>query len=364
MWQMYDSFNCWWDGHGAEEVDLPRGSYVPGVNTRAACLASCIDVPNWGCEGVLWSKAEHRCFRKTNLTYANCGHDTAFELHARTDTRFIAHPPPPYSSKVSPATCDALLSDPSGMLKQMWNRVGWRQLHDEEPCWGWDDPDKFFDDVISGANCHSNWYEGSIGWQDFNSDAPGVLGFDDAIGGYCGSLPFGRRLEEGQNMTDSMFRWMEEATDAEEIHRRRKLGDAARTCVDRSRNILMLFGNNVHNTGAGYNSCRNLEWQVCAAMGRLPGQQTPTIIFAQAPSSLDAEGDRPLARCGGYSPQGCGRHAYSNDDIYFLEICMFSKICANNWELFNINPGDWFHCQISEEGFREMQGFLRSPLST
>ena len=120
---------------------------------------------------MLWAKETHRCYRKTNLTYANCGHDPAFELHARTDTRFIAHPPPPYSSKLSPATCDVLLSDPAGMLKQMWNRVGWRQLRDEEPCWGWDDPDKFFDDVISGATCQSNWYEGSIGWQQFHSDA-------------------------------------------------------------------------------------------------------------------------------------------------------------------------------------------------
>ena len=41
---------------------------------------------------------------------------------------------------------------------------------------------------------------------------------------------------------------------------------------------------------------------------------------------------------------------------------MFSKICANNWELFQINPGDWFHCQISEDGFRELQAYLVSPL--
>ena len=42
---------------------------------------------------------------------------------------------------------------------------------------------------------------------------------------------------------------------------------------------------------------------------------------------------------------------------------MFSKICANNWGLFQINPGDWFHCQISPEGFRELQAYLVSPLA-
>lgn len=97
-------------------------------------------------------------------------------------------------------------------------------------------------------------------------------------------------------------------------------------------------------------------------MGKLPGQMTQTIIFAQAPKSLDASGPRPLAHCGGYSPQGCGRHAYSNDDIYFLEICMYSKICANNWELFQVEAGENFRCQISETGFRELQRYLLSPL--
>ena len=363
MWQLYENFNCWWDGHGAYEVDSPQGSFVPGIQTLDACLAACVDVPDWGCEGVLWQRENRHCYRKTNLTYAECQHDNNFDLHARTDIRFIAKPPPPYSSKLSPPTCDALLSDSAGMLKQMWNRIGWRQLHDEEPCWGWEDPNAFFDNVISGTNCNSNWYEGSIGWQRFHSDAPGVLGFDDSIGGYCGGLPYGRRLAEGMNESDAIGQYIDEGQTVDERSRRRRLQNAARSCVDKSRNILMIFGDNVHGTGAGYNSCRNLEWQTCAAMGKLPGQQTATIIFAKAPNSLDAAGGRPLGRCGGYSPQGCGRQAYSNDDIYFLEVCMFSKICANNWELFQLGPGDWFHCQISETGFRELQSYLLAPLA-
>ena len=197
----------------------------------------------------------------------------------------------------------------------------------------------YFDNVINGGSCASNWYEGCGTVHGdkihFDQDAPGVLGFDDSIAWYCGSQQGGRRLDEedekrlpeavaaiagrlgskANNESVAATQWIEEAPTEHERHHRRRLGEAARACVQANRNILMLFGGNVHNTGAGYNSCRNLEWQVCAALGRLPGQRTPTIIFARAPNSLDAEGERPLAHCGGYSPQGCGPYSYSNDDM-------------------------------------------------
>ena len=364
LWQSYSGHNCWWNGHGSEEVDKPDGSAVPTVKTLDACFAACIEVPNWGCEGVIFDKKGERCYRKVNITPSKCSRDDGMDLHVRTDVVFRS-PPPPWSSRLSPDTCDALLSDKNGMLKQMWNKWGWAQLHDEEPCWGWGGDDAFFNNAISGATCNSNWYEGSIGWQKYHGDTPGVLGFDDSIGSYCGGL---RRLEASDNMevddsglpagSDGQYKNLSSYNAA---HRRR-LDNAAQRCVQGGRNILMLFGSNVHNTGAGYNSCRNLEWQLCAAMGMLPGQQSPTIIFAKAPSELDYLGNRPLGRCGGYSPNGCGKHAYSNDDIYFLEICMFSKICENNFDLFTLGAGEWFHCQVSQKGFRELQAYLTSPL--
>jgi len=56
----------------------------------------------------------------------------------------------------------------------------------------------------------------------------------------------------------------------------------------------------------------------CAAMGRLPGQRSPTVIFATAPSEMDTtrkakDGGRPLGHCGGYNPAGCWAGAYAND---------------------------------------------------
>ena len=211
------------------------------------------------------------------------------------------------------------------------------------------------------------------GRASFAYDAPGVLGFDSDIDWYCqnggNSMPDRgrRRLSvRASNATEAEAQAAEEA-EAE------AMGDGLRasnvtsrgsrrldawSCMQASRNILNLFGNNVHNTVAGYNSCRNLEWQVCAAKGMLPGQQSPTIIFATAPRALAVDGARPLGKCGGYHPRGCGYWAYANDDIFFLEACIYAKICANAEELFRLRPAQRFTCQVTEAGFRELQELL------
>lgn len=258
----------------------------------------------------------------------------------------------------------------------MWNRLGWRTLRHSQggPCWGDDGAaSRFWDEAIKGTHCSEDWYEGSIGTPShYDADSPGLLGFDNSIDWFCGELArgrhpgfdgdvIGRRLggtgtggvrgEGNMSAHERASQW--NAT------RRRRL-DSARVCTRNSVNILMLFASNVHRTGAGYNSCRNLEWQICAARGMLPGQQSPSVLFAQEPGSLDVSGDRPLGHCGGYSPQGCGRQSYSNDDIYFLEVCVYSMICHNSDELFAMKVGHRFHCRINEEGFRRMQRYLTS----
>ena len=193
-------------------------------------------------------------------------------------------------------------------------------------------------------------HNGSTHDEFTGGDAVAVLGFDDAIEGYCKSIV---RQQGGRH---------DRATPAAQGDGRR-MQEYAHDCVLASRNILLLFGDNVHNTGAGYNSCRNFEWQMCAAMGRLPGQRSPTIIFAKAPSELDIStpkrsGGRPLEKCGGYSPAGCWAGAYANDDIYFLETCLYSMVCANNDELFRVKEREPFHCRVSEAGLRRLQAYL------
>ena len=237
----------------------------------------------------------------------------------------------------------------------MWARDGWTLLRrgNAEPCWGsYDNGRRFWDGVLRGDSCNSNWYEGSIGWQSYDGDYPGVLGFDNEIASYCGRLSgaWGRRRRLDANAS---------IDDNKNYSRRRldSLGDA-RNCIASHHNILMLFGGNVHNTGAGYNSCRNLEWQMCAAMGKLPGQTTPTVIFAKAPKELDTTRHRPLGRCGGWAPKGCPPQGYSNDDIYFLEVCAYSMACKNNRELFTVNAEEPFHCEVDETGFKRMRDYL------
>ena len=58
------------------------------------------------------------------------------------------------------------------------------------------------------------------------------------------------------------------------------------------------------------------------------------------------------------SPQGCPPHAYSNDDIFFLEVCVYALICRNHDELFRVQAEAWFHCEVSDAGWRQLQRYL------
>ena len=61
------------------------------------------------------------------------------------------------------------------------------------------------------------------------------------------------------------------------------------------------------------------EWQVCAARGRLPGQDLSTIKFAYRPGDLKVNsGPHPLGSCNSYAPNGCGDFGYGSGDIFYL----------------------------------------------
>ena len=142
----------------------------------------------------------------------------------------------------------------------------------------------YFLNTQLGASCNSNWYEGNgggydeniLGRADFNlgskvgqwfpGAAPALLGFDESIESYC--------WDHGGR------------------------GSHAMACIRAGFNILSLYGERVP-----YNICRNLEWQVCAAKGLLPGQGGRTIIFGKRPGDLDPsrKGGKPLGTCGGWS---------------------------------------------------------------
>jgi len=64
-------------------------------------------------------------------------------------------------------------------------------------------------------------------------------------------------------------------------------------------------------------------------------------------------------RCSGYSNGRCDRNrGFANDDIFPLEACLFSQVCANRDELFRLNAGEPFVCDIDIPGFRHLEQML------
>ena len=111
------------------------------------------------------------------------------------------------------------------------------QLHGGEPCWGRNDGGRsYFENVLMGTSCDNNWYEGFMGWQEWNGDAPAVLGFDSSIDGYCRGLQGRRRrLARGNATTGNAA----DGDDATTMSNRRRRLNAAWLCHEVNRNILV-----------------------------------------------------------------------------------------------------------------------------
>lgn len=208
---------------------------------------------------------------------------------------------------------------------------GWACWGDRQQGW------KYFDDTWWGRPCERNWYTGNGGqlgepnggpahkwvWPHFTKrQAPALLGFDESIDNYCA-----RHGGQGQH---------------------------AVACVQANVNILSLYGNRIP-----YNICRNVEWQVCAAKGTLPGQGGRTMRFAYAPKNLEPEsGSKPIGTCEGYMPAGCGNRGYASSDIYYMEACTYSMICENRDEFWKLDADEDFVCKLSWQGWSQMRDFL------
>lgn len=163
------------------------------INEVAKCDGGFSPVPTGqGCFG----------FQEGKYTCCSVPHPPPARPSPPPPPRPPPYPPlPPYTNHLSPAKCEALFREKDGMLTQMWNKKGWRQVRKEEPCWNWGGANPFFDNALSGGSCNSNWFEGSyqgVSADRFTEDAIAVLGFDDSIERYCNSLYNwnGRRIDE------------------------------------------------------------------------------------------------------------------------------------------------------------------------
>uniref|UniRef100_A0A7S4MF62 Uncharacterized protein n=1 Tax=Prymnesium polylepis TaxID=72548 RepID=A0A7S4MF62_9EUKA len=268
-------------------------------------------------------------------------------------------PPPPFDlrGKLDSAKCDAMLRDRNHLFRKMWHVDPWFFRHPGKPtCFERRREDntegqsmeRFFAETKGGANCDSNWFEGSpdglggIGQPPrFTAQAPALLGFDETIDWFC--------TKEHKYFDNKFYG-----------------ADHAGKCADSNNNILALWGNRLQ-----YNLCRNLEWQTCAAKGLLPGQGGYGMRFSYRPGDLDVyDGGtgKKLGDCRGWKPEYaaavCGTDGYSTDDIYYLEVCMFSFMCDNGDDLFGLDVDDFYVCQFNERKFDDLARLFKEPPST
>ena len=116
----------------------------------------------------------------------------------------------------------------------------------------------------------------------------------------------------------------------------------AETCIAASQSVLRLMN--------GWNLCRNTEWVMCAAQGRLPGQNTRAMRFSKAPKDLVIEEFwHPPAGC----VNGCWS-GYAVSDVFYVEACLLSYVCHNRRRLFELSVGDDFVCDLDAQAFRRL----------
>ncbi|KAL1524411.1 hypothetical protein AB1Y20_019306 [Prymnesium parvum] len=268
----------------------------------------------------------------------------------------LPSPPVPRApiSAMNGDDCRSMLRDKTHMFRRMWAAEAWSHISSGPSCWDIQrdsstqrqPASKYFEETIRGDHCDSNWYEGNPNWRlgdpnrhlpmYFTGPAPALLGFDESIDEFCHA-----KLNQ-MNLQHSADKSMH-----------------AENCVHANLNILALYGDRVP-----YNICRNLEWMVCAAKGKLPGQDKDgSIIFAKDPWWLwpGGESGKPVGDCCGWVPQNrprSGSYGYATDDIYYLEICMYNEICDNGDDIFKLSTGEPFQCELSERRFHQLKDVL------
>lgn len=296
------------------------------------------------------------------------------------------------STRLSPCRCDALMRDRGGIMPHMFAKHAYVLLHQgdegEGPCWGKGKGEDFFGRLLdtpkNRAQCSAyQWFGTSsskryVSGQSarFTGNAPGLLGFDDAIMRHCMMYAQENQLRKVRNASGEL------SVQAENLQPKlRNIYNATDVseCMAANRNILRMDDNN-------YNSCWNLHWQVCAARGALPGQQAPQVVFSVPPSALDVRGsggvygaawlndwdhdwkhahkpskwswkfvDRTIPGLNDYYPS---TNWYGQWDIFYLEVCTYSVMCENRDELFTLPAGKLFTCKLSDEGVRQLQSYL------
>ena len=319
-WAHYPKTNCWWAGHGSVEIDSPKGTAVPGIHGLEECKASCVNF-GYRCQGIIFSPIEGFCFRKGEIDLAKCDRQhKKLDLYLRTDAFPPAPPPPPWSIEnakyMSSGVWRKWVRDQESKFFWMWSAYGWSRRHPEDPaCWGHrgETADRFFNDARSGEQCQQNW---NYQWGHGLDHAPAVFGFAETMQDYCNA----------HNTRPGFHRW-----------------DLAGSCQEANITILRI---------GDWNMCKNFQWSFCAMQGLLPGQGGNTkIYFSKTPKTLDISDflEGRHHRC-------CGE--FAENDIYYLEVCTLDEICRNSNELWTLEVGDPFVCEIDDVKYHQLTDAL------
>ena len=219
----------------------------------------------------------------------------------------------------------------------MWGSAYQRRDRHSDGCYAWQggSAKRFFAQTLSGKTCDRNWLEGAIGNagdRPFEAMSPALLGFDESINEECSRLLGMEPWDNGD------LNW--------------KIADRCRRA---KRNVLRLL------TG-GWTMCQNLEWQMCALQGLLPGQGTRRISFATAPADLRLEwwenpSTHPTFPC---RDGRCDPNGFTVGDVFFAEVAITYLVCANRASLFSLAAGDFFTCELDERAFNNLNSLLTS----
>lgn len=106
-WEAHPGRNCWWGGNGAGlELESPRGSVAPGVDSLDGCKAACVaKIPE--CEGFLLTK-RNECYRKGAIVLDSCGSSSDMTLYLIVPPSPPAPPSPPPSPPYRPFSSGVL----------------------------------------------------------------------------------------------------------------------------------------------------------------------------------------------------------------------------------------------------------------
>ena len=249
---------------------------------------------------------------------------------ARTTPAAASTVAPGASSSSAWSEWDALLEDDTTKFWAMWGQAYRLNRGGGGNCWDWQSggASRFFDDTLEGRTCDRNWLEGAFGRREdrpFQKPSQALLGFDESIVEQCSTLlgvdPWGDNQDLNLKLADR--------------------------CQRAKRNVLRLM------TGS-WTMCQNLEWQLCALQGKLPGQGGKAIAFATRPRDVQLEwwlnpSTHPTYPC--RQNGWCDPAAFTVGDVFFAEIMIAYQVCSNGAHLLELEIDEPFHCQLDRDRY-------------